>query len=131
MMKARKEHGNCEFCGTLIRKGDDWSQGADLDDGWMETKHGMKVRPGQPYQSFHTVCYEFVVGDDEGYTDPNDDLYEVLRNIYGWSRTEDKDWKEIITMAPNEGEHPDTIKTLNEWIAFITPRIAESPNGGD
>ena len=35
----------------------------------METKHGMRIRPGQPYQSFHTICYNFVVGDAEGYND--------------------------------------------------------------
>ena len=29
----------------------------------------MRIRPGQPYQSFHTICYNFVVGDAEGYND--------------------------------------------------------------
>ena len=128
MPKARKDHGNCEFCNLPILKGDDWSQGADLDDGWMETKHGMRVRPGQPYQSFHTICYEFVVGDAEGYSDPSDDLYEVLYNTFGYSENHGKDWKEIINLPVPEGEHPDNVKLFNAWKTFVESRIEKEPD---
>lgn len=123
MTIARKDRGPCEFCDLPILKGDDWTQGADLEDGWMETKHGMRVRPGQPYQSFHSVCYNFVVGDAEGYSDPKDELYDALFNIFGYSENA-KHWKEIIDRPILEVLSENALKIFLDWKSFVKRRMA-------
>lgn len=124
MPVARKDHGPCLFCGLPILKGDVWSQGADLDEGWMETKQGMKVRPGQSFDSFHEICFDFVIGDGEGYSDPQDDLDMALYSIFGDIMYKEHDWKKVIQheIPQNQLAQKD-IEVFKKWKTFIEGRL--------